>query len=89
MRWHRFINNLLYLIIQQVGKESKAKENNRVFWFFVILFIDRRLIAQVIHFNLHLQNPLALCQETWFLSCGRYMLAVECACYQGVHGQAL
>ena len=28
MRSHRFINGLLYLVIQLVEKESKAKENN-------------------------------------------------------------
>ena len=28
MRSHRFINSLLYLIIQLVAKESRAEENN-------------------------------------------------------------
>ena len=51
MRSHRFIFSLLYLIIQRVAKESKAKEYNGVFTFFFVLFIDGRHIAQVIHFN--------------------------------------
>ena len=51
MRSHRFINNLLYLIIQLVAKESNAKENNRGIRCFFVLFIDKHYISQVIHFN--------------------------------------
>ena len=51
MRSHRFINSLLYLVIQLVVKESKAKVNNAGIRSFFILFLDKRYITQVIHFN--------------------------------------
>ena len=50
MRSHRFINSILYFVIQLVAKESKAKENNRGIRCFFVLFIDKRYITQVIHF---------------------------------------
>ena len=52
MRSHRFINSLLYLVIQLVAKESKAKENNAVIRRFFVLFLDKRFISQVFHFNI-------------------------------------
>ena len=51
MRSHRFINSLLYLVIQLVAKESKAKENNAGIMSFVVLFLDKSYISQVIHFK--------------------------------------
>ena len=51
MRSHKFINSLLYLIIQLVAKESRANENNGGIRCFFVLFIDKRYISQVIHFN--------------------------------------
>ena len=45
MRSHKFINSLLYLIIQLVAKESRANENNREIRCFFILFIDKRYIS--------------------------------------------
>ena len=51
MRSHRFINSLLYLVIQLVAKESRANENNRGIRCFFVLFIDKRCVSQVIHFN--------------------------------------
>ena len=51
MRSHRFINSLLYLVIQLVAKESKAKENNWGISHSFVLFIDKRYISQVIHFK--------------------------------------
>ena len=51
MRSHRFINSLLYLVIQLVTKESKAKENNARIRCLFVLFIDKRYISQVIHFK--------------------------------------
>ena len=51
MRSHRFINSLLYLVIQLVANESKAKENNAGIRSFFVLFLDKRYISQVIHFN--------------------------------------
>ena len=51
MRSHKFINSLLYLIIQLVAKESRANENNGGIRCFFVLFIDKRCISQVIHFN--------------------------------------
>ena len=50
MRSHRFINSLLYLVIQLVAKESKAKENVGIGCFF-LLFLDKRYISQDIHFK--------------------------------------
>ena len=51
MRSHKFINSLLYLIIQLVAKESRANENNGGIRYFFVLFIDKRYISQVIHFK--------------------------------------
>ena len=51
MRSHRFINSLLYLVIQLVAKESNAKENNAGIRCFFILFLDKCYISQVIHFK--------------------------------------
>ena len=53
MRSHRFINSILYFVIQLVAKESKAKKNNRGIRCFLVLFIDKRYITQVIHFKEH------------------------------------
>ena len=52
MRSHRFINSLLYLVIQLVAKESKANENNARDRRFFVLFLDKRHVSQVIHFKL-------------------------------------
>ena len=49
MRSHRFINSLLYLVM----KESNAKENNAGIRRFFVLFLEKRYISQVIHFNLN------------------------------------
>ena len=49
MRSHKFINSLLYLIIQLVVKECKAKENNAGIKCFFVLFIDKHYISQVVH----------------------------------------
>ena len=46
MRSHRFINSLLYLVIQVVAKESKAKENNAGIRRFFVLFLNKRYISQ-------------------------------------------
>ena len=46
MRSHRFINSLLYLVIQLVAKESNAKENNAGIRRFFILFLDKCYISQ-------------------------------------------
>ena len=51
MRSHRFINSLLYLVIMLVAKECKTKEKNAEIGRFFILFIDKRYISQVIHFE--------------------------------------
>ena len=51
MRSHRFINSLLYLVIQLVEKESKVNENNAGIRHFFVLFLGKRYISQVIHFN--------------------------------------
>ena len=51
MRSHKFINILLYLIIQLVAKESRANENNGGIRCFFVLFIDKPYISQVIHFK--------------------------------------
>ena len=48
---HRFITSLLYLAIQLVAKESRVKENNAGVRRFFVLFVDKRYISQVIHFN--------------------------------------
>ena len=55
MRSHKFINSLLYLIIQLVAKESRANENNGGIRCFFVLFIDKRYISQVIHFKMCLK----------------------------------
>ena len=54
MRLHRSINSLLYLLIQLVAKESKAIENNAGIRRFFVLFLDKRYLSQVIHFNIFL-----------------------------------
>ena len=51
MRSQRFINSLLYLIIQLVAKESRDNENNPEIRCFFALFVHKRYISQVIHFN--------------------------------------
>ena len=51
MRSHRFINSLLYLVIQLVAKESNAKGSNAGIRRLFVLFLDKRYISQVIHFN--------------------------------------
>ena len=43
MRLHRFINSLLYLVIQLVAKENKAKENNAWIRRFFVLFFRQAL----------------------------------------------
>ena len=54
MRSHKFINSLLYLIIQLLAKESRANENNGGIRCFFVLFIDKRYISQVIHFKVRI-----------------------------------
>ena len=51
MRSHRFIDSLLYLVIQLVAKESNAKENNAGIRRFYLLFLDKHFLSQVIHFK--------------------------------------
>ena len=51
MRSHKFINSLLYLIIQLLAKESRANGNNGGIRCFFVLFIDKRYISHVIHFK--------------------------------------
>ena len=51
MRSHRFVNSLLYLKIQLVAKESKAKGNNTGIRRFVVLFLDKCYLSQATHFN--------------------------------------
>ena len=52
MRFYKFMNSILYLKIQLVAKESKAKENdNKVFRFLFVLFIHGRRMAQFFHFK--------------------------------------
>ena len=51
MRSHKFINSLLYLIIQLMANASRANENNEEIRCFFVLFIDKRYISKVIHFN--------------------------------------
>ena len=51
MKSHRFINRLLYLVIQLVVKESKAQENNAGIRCLFVLFLEKCYISQVIHFN--------------------------------------
>ena len=51
MRSHKFINSLLYLIIQLVATESRANEKNGRIQCFFAPFIDKRYISQVIHFK--------------------------------------
>ena len=45
MRLHRFINSLLYLIIQLEAKESRANENNGGIRFSFVLFWQARFLA--------------------------------------------
>ena len=45
MRSHRSINSLLYLVIQLVAKESKAKENNAVIGRLFVPFLEKRHIS--------------------------------------------
>ena len=45
MRSHRLINSVLYLVLQLVAKESKAKENNAEIRRFFVLLIDKRYIS--------------------------------------------
>ena len=52
MRSHRVVDGLLYLVIQLVAKESKAKENNAGIRCLFVLFLEKRYISQVIHFNI-------------------------------------
>ena len=51
MRSHKFINSLLYLIIQLLTNESRANGNNGGIRCFFVLFIDKRYISHVIHFK--------------------------------------
>ena len=51
MRSHWFTNGLLCLIVHRVPKEGKAKENDDMFKFFLVIFIGRHHMAQVIHFK--------------------------------------
>ena len=51
MTSHRFMNSLLYLIIQCVEEEDKAKENIGVLRILFGLFIDRCHTAQVSRFK--------------------------------------
>ena len=51
MKSHKFINCLLLLMIRLVAKESRANENNCGIKCSFVLFIDKRHISQVIHFN--------------------------------------
>ena len=53
MRSLRFINNLLYLVIQLVAKESNAKENNAGTRRFFVLCLHKRYISQVIYCKLY------------------------------------
>ena len=57
MRSHRFINSLLCLVIQLVGKESNAKENNAGIRRFFVLFLEKRYISHVIHFDVEDVRP--------------------------------
>ena len=60
MRSHKFINSLLYLVIQLVAKESNAKENSAGIVCLFVLFLDKRYICQVIHFKKD-ETPTAYC----------------------------
>ena len=51
MRSHRFIISLLHLVSQLAAKESKAKENNAGIRCLLVLFLEKRYVSQVIHFN--------------------------------------
>ena len=51
MRSHKFMYSLLYLIIQLVAKESKAKEDNARIGCLSVLFLEKRNTSQVIHFK--------------------------------------
>ena len=44
MRSHRFVNSLLYLVIQLLAKESNAKENNAFLRCFFVLLLDKRYV---------------------------------------------
>ena len=66
MRSHRFINSLLYLVIQLVVKESNAKENNARIRCLFVLFLEKRYITQAIHFN----QPLFIIEmKNWCVPC--------------------
>ena len=52
MRSHRFINSLLYLVIQLMAKESNAKENNARISCLLVLLLEKHYMSQVIHFML-------------------------------------
>ena len=54
MRSHKFINSLLYLIIQLLAKERRTNGNNGGIRCFFVLFTDKRLISQFIHFKVML-----------------------------------
>ena len=49
MRSHRCIKSLLYLVIQLVAKERKAKENNAGIRHFFVLFLEKRDLSHIIH----------------------------------------
>ena len=67
MRSHKFINSLLYLVIQLVAKESNANENNAGIRRLFVLFLGKHYISQVIHFEL-LSTLLRNCLPTPDLS---------------------
>ena len=77
MRSHKFINSLLYLIIQLVAKESIANKNNGGIRCFFVLFIDKRYISHVIHFKgggggNHVKEGLSSIQSLQRVLIGRY-----------------
>ena len=59
MRFHKFINSLMYLIIPLVAKESRANENNGGIKCFFVLFIDKCL-SQVTHFKHYLHSSMGM-----------------------------
>ena len=63
MRSHKFINSLLLLMIRLVAKESRANENNCGIKCSFVLFIDKRHISQVIHFNVQHSGDDAVIHE--------------------------
>ena len=48
---HRFVNSVLYLVIQLVAKESKAKEKNAGIRCLSVLFLEKRYISQAFTSN--------------------------------------